>query len=141
MIKRSEGDFSKTSPFLIQKAIESVVGTAKTIKKLRSGELLIEVQSYIQAKNLKKCTKISNISINVSLHRTLNNCRGVISEPDLQYVSEAKLLDNLKDQKVVEVKRIYIHKNNEKIATKHIILTFACTKLPLSLKAGYLECR
>ena len=84
------------------------------------------MQSYIQAKNLKKCTKISNVSINVRIHRTLINCHGVILESDLQYISEAELLDNLKDQKVVEVKRIYIHKNNEKIATK----------LPLSLKSG-----
>ena len=43
MIKRSEGDFSITSPFLIQKGIEFVVETTKTIKKLCSGELLIEV--------------------------------------------------------------------------------------------------
>ena len=33
VIKKSEGDFSKTSPFLIEKAINSVVGTAKSIKK------------------------------------------------------------------------------------------------------------
>ena len=33
-----------------------------------------------------------------------------------------------------------MYKNNEKIPTKHIILTFASTKLPRSLRAGYLEC-
>ena len=32
VIKKSEGDFSKTLPFLIEKAINSVVGTAKSIK-------------------------------------------------------------------------------------------------------------
>ena len=31
-------------------------------------------------------------------------------------------------------------KNKEKIPTKHVILTFASTKLPRSLRAGYLEC-
>ena len=54
VIKRKEGDFSKTSPFLIEKAIQSVVGNAKSIKKLRSGELLTEVQNYGHATKLKK---------------------------------------------------------------------------------------
>ena len=35
IIKRKEGDFSKTSPFLIEKAIQSVVGNVKSIKKTR----------------------------------------------------------------------------------------------------------
>ena len=141
IIKRKEGDFSKTSPFLIQKAIQSVVGEAKSLKKLRSGELLIELQSNLQAKNLKKCTKLADISIIVSTHRTLNSCRGVISDPDLQYVSEeVEILENLKNQRVTYVKIITILKNAEKIPTKHIILTFASTTLPRSIKAGYLEC-
>ena len=86
------------------------------------------------------CTLLINVSITFSAYRTLNSCCGIISEPDIQYVPETELLENLKDQKVIEVKRIYIHKNNEKISTKHIILTFASTRLPRSLKAGYLEC-
>ena len=32
-----------------------------------------------------------------------------------------------------------MHKNNKKIPTKHVILAFTSTKLPKSLKAGYLE--
>ena len=56
IIKRNENDFSKTSPFLIQKAIESIIGEPKNIKKLRSGELLIELKTNLQASNLKKCT-------------------------------------------------------------------------------------
>ena len=53
VIKRKEGDFSKTSSFLIEKAIQSVVGKVKSIKKLLSGELLIEIQNYRLATNLK----------------------------------------------------------------------------------------
>ena len=54
VIKRKDGDFSKTSPFFIQKCIQSVVGDPKNIKKLRSGELLIELQCNLQASKLKK---------------------------------------------------------------------------------------
>ena len=53
-----------------------------------------------------------------------------MSKTDLQCVYETEMLENLKYQKVIEVKRIYKFKNNEKIPTKHVILTFASTKLP-----------
>ena len=104
IIKRNENDFSRTSPFLIQKAIESIIGEPRNIRKLRSGELLIELKTNLQACKLNKCTLLANIPVTVSAHRTLNSCRGVISEPDLQYVPETELLENLKDQKVIEVK-------------------------------------
>ena len=73
VIKRNVEDFSKTSLFLIEKAIQSTVGNVKSIKKLRSGELFIETQNYRQATNLKKCTQLANIPISVTAHRTLNS--------------------------------------------------------------------
>ena len=53
-IKRNENDFSKASPFLVHKAIDFIVGEAKNIKKLWSGELLIELKTDLQASKLKK---------------------------------------------------------------------------------------
>ena len=140
VIKRNDGDFSRTSPFLIQKAIQSIVGEPKNIKKLRTGELLIELQNNSQAIKLKKCTSLGNIPVTISAHRTLNSSKGVISEPDLIYVPESEILENLKDQGVTAVHRISITKNNNKIPTQHIILTISTPKLPKSIKAGYLEC-
>ena len=34
---------TKMSPFLIQKGIQGIVGTPKSVKKLKSGSLLVEV--------------------------------------------------------------------------------------------------
>ena len=110
VIKRNEGDFNKTSPFLIQKAIQSIVGEPKNIKNLQSGELLIEIQNNTQVSNLKKCTLLSNISVTISSHRTLNSSKGIISVPDLQYVPESEILENLKVQGVTDVHRISITK-------------------------------
>ena len=56
----------------------------KSIKKICSGELLIEIQSCKLETYLKKCTKLVNISIIVTVHRTLKSLHGVISETDLQ---------------------------------------------------------
>ena len=49
-----------------------------------------------------------------SAHRTLNSNKGVISDPDLQYVPESEILENLKDQGVTTVQVISITKNNKK---------------------------
>ena len=40
---------------------------------------------------------------------------------ELPIVSMVFLAKNLKDQKVIEAKRIYMHMNNENIPTKYII--------------------
>ena len=108
VIKRSKGDFSKTFPFLIEKAINSNVRNTKFIKPLCSGELLIEIQSYKQATKLKKCTKFANIWIIVTAHRTLNFCHGVVSETDIEYIPENELIEILTYQKVIEAKRICV---------------------------------
>ena len=55
----------------------------------------------------------------VTVHRTLNSCRGVISEPELQYVPEAEILDNLKDQNIIDVRRVSVYKNDNRIPTRH----------------------
>ena len=140
IIKRTEYDFTKVSLFFNTKSYWIYCWRAKIYQKLRSGKLFIELKTNLQASKFQKCTSLANIPITVTTHRTLNSCRGVISESDLQYVSEEELLENLKNQKVIHVQRIFIFKNSEKIATKHIIFTFASTKLPRSLKAGYLKC-
>ena len=51
----------------------------------------------------------------VTSNRTLNSCHNAISEADHYYISETKLLENLKDQNVIELKRIYVFDINEKI--------------------------
>lgn len=110
--KHQEESFDKT-PFLI---IQALGGEPKTIEKLRSGELLVEVNNSKQATNLKKCTHFANIPVSVSLkHRTLNTSRGVISEPDLFHVSEDEIVKNLKEQHVIEARKIKNYFRDEQI--------------------------
>ena len=52
---------SKLSPFVIQKVLMSVAGSRKSVKKLSSGSLLIEVEKPTHAENLMKIKQfISN---------------------------------------------------------------------------------
>ena len=62
-----------------------------------------------------------------------------MSKPNFQRMPEAKTLEDFKDQNIIDVHSITIHKNN-KIPTRHLILTSNSSKLPQLIKAGYLEC-
>lgn len=140
IIKPTQGSFEKISPFLIQKTVNSMVGNVKNIKKLRSGDLLIEVANSSQAKNIKKLSHFQNIPVSVSPHTTLNFSRGVISEFDLLHTSEEEIVENLKGQNVCAARRITIRRNETTFPTKHIILTFQTPTLPKYITAGYLNC-
>ncbi|GFU50694.1 uncharacterized protein TNCV_240821 [Trichonephila clavipes] len=90
-------------------------GEPKSIKRLRSGDLLIETISDLQTKPFLLAKTFLNSPVNVSPHKTLNLCRGVISEPDLLSAPESEILEGFSDQGVIQ--------------------------LPTTVKAGYLNCK
>ncbi|GFU20632.1 putative RNA-directed DNA polymerase from transposon BS [Trichonephila clavipes] len=134
-------EMSNKSPFAIHKAILGIGGEPKSIKRLRSGDLLIETISDLQTKSFLLAKTFLNSPVNVSPHKTLNSCRGVISEPDLLSSPESEILEGFSDQGVIQVRRITIKKDSNIIPTKHLILTFNSPKLPTTVKAGYLNCK
>ena len=72
----SDRPISKLSPFAIHKGILGIAGTVKDVKKLRSGQLLVECAKRAHAENLLKAKTLAGISMKASRHRTLNSSRG-----------------------------------------------------------------
>ncbi|GFV26836.1 uncharacterized protein TNCV_3455071 [Trichonephila clavipes] len=132
---------ARKSPFVIHKAIIGIGGEPKSIKKLRSGDLLIETTSALQSKSFLLAKTFLDFPLTVNPHKSLNSCRGVISEPDLLSSSEAEILEGLSDQGVTQVRRISVKKDSSLFPTKNLILTFNSPKLPSNIKAGYLNCK
>ena len=56
----------KINPFALSKAIQGVAGTVKSVKKLRSGSLLIECANESQSKNLLKTTSLATVPVQIS---------------------------------------------------------------------------
>ncbi|GBN39935.1 hypothetical protein AVEN_21770-1 [Araneus ventricosus] len=81
------------SPFAVQKELKSIGDDPKTVKKFKSGDLLIETFSAIQTKSFLLAKTLANIPITVEPHRSLNSCRGVISEIQLQNTPENEILE------------------------------------------------
>lgn len=113
VMRRTNSDetLSNVSPFLIKKAIDGTCGSeVLECKKTRNGTWLIKTKNNTQANNLATLIGLTNtISVEVTLHQSLNQSKGVIYCPDLNGMEENDILEELKSQKVQEVK-----KNTEK---------------------------
>ncbi|GFU90527.1 uncharacterized protein TNCV_2574601 [Trichonephila clavipes] len=83
---------SEKSPFAIFKALQAI-GEPKSVKKMRSGDLLVETTSAIQSKSYLSTKHFLDSTLTVTPHRSLNFSRGVISEPDLLTTPYAEILD------------------------------------------------
>ncbi|GFV81901.1 putative RNA-directed DNA polymerase from transposon X-element [Trichonephila clavipes] len=112
------------SIFAINKALIGIGGEAKSVKRLRSSNLLIETNSTLQTKSFLLAKSFLDSPV----------CH-ILTTPD------ADILDGFSDQGVIQVRRITIKKDNSVIPTKYLILTFNRPKLPTTIKAGYLNCK
>ncbi|GFV00643.1 uncharacterized protein TNCV_4752801 [Trichonephila clavipes] len=95
----------KKSSFLIQKALVGIGGEPKSVKRLRSGDLLIETNSALQTKSFLLAKSFLDCPVSVVPHKSLNSCRSVISEPDLLTTTDAEFLDGFSGQGVIQCKR------------------------------------
>ncbi|GFW57109.1 uncharacterized protein TNCV_1116371 [Trichonephila clavipes] len=130
---------SNVSPFLVSKAVQGSAGSVKSIKKLPSGDLLIETATQAQSINLLQCTNLSNIPITATPHKTLNSSKGVIYCPDLIPLPDSEIEEELASQGVEAVKRITSIKDGKTITSPLFILTFSKHTLPENILIGYLN--
>ncbi|XP_064482594.1 uncharacterized protein LOC135395290 [Ornithodoros turicata] len=131
------------SLFFIKKAVASLSKNVKEIKRLRSGDLLLQCTSEADCERILNTQEMHGMKISATLHRTLNTCRGVVSLAELIDDPSEEILENQKGQKVIgvrkiKIRKIKIRKNNEYITTRNTILTFDCPTFPERLKVGYL---
>lgn len=126
------------SPFLVAKCLKEKIGEGYKASKMTSGDILLELKKKEQLEKMSDLTTIGDIKVTISPHRSLNTCRGVISE-DFLNLSDEELLEGFQEQNVIKVQRITIGRNDEQIPTKHVILTFGTSILPSSLEAGYVK--
>ena len=130
---------SRLSPFAIAKGLQGLAGVPKDVRRLRDGQLLVEVDKKSYSDNLLKSTQLAECPIKVSAHKSLNMSKGVMRCPDLRDCSLEEILEELQSQKVSDVKRIHVTRDNEKRATNTFILTFKLAKLPKEVRIGYLN--
>ncbi|GFX81463.1 uncharacterized protein TNCV_143131 [Trichonephila clavipes] len=106
-------NFSKPTP---SGGSPSVGGEPKSVKRLRSGDLLIETISALQTKSFL------NSPVAISPHKTLNFCCGVISETDLLSTLEAEILEGFSNQGVIQCQRF----GHSQTSCREQLICFRC---------------
>lgn len=135
-VKRTEGNFDKVSPFIIERSISTCAGSAvKDIQKTSSG-LLVETVNDNQGKKLLELKKIGTIDVEVSAHGTLNTCKGVVVCSDLLNCSEEEIVQELASQGVIACRRLTMRRDGHIIPSASHVLTFKRCTLPEKIKAG-----
>lgn len=103
---------------------------------MRYGDLLLKRTSgYF--KSLLNAHEMVWIKIPTSWHKAFNVCRGVMYE--LTDIPAENILANLRDQEVIDVRKIQPGKNNEHITMRNVVLTFDRPTLPTKIEVGHLS--
>ena len=132
-------NFTLMSPFAISKGIQVHVSKPVNVKKLKSGDLLVEVDNEKHSKSLLAATKLVSVPVEVSPHRSLNEKKGVIRCPDIKNCTEDEILEELSSQNVTNIRKISVRRDGELKPTGTFIVTFEGSVLPNVVKVGYLN--
>ena len=65
-----EKPITSLSPFVIEKQIEATIVTAKSVKKLKNGTLLLETTRKTQTENLKNLDSFFGVPVKVTEHKS-----------------------------------------------------------------------
>ena len=117
--------------------LHGIAGVPQSIKKLRSGDILITYVNRKQIENLLRTEKFFDLDVKVSLHGSLNISKGVVRCPDLKACSEQEILDNMREQGVVGVRRIKIRLDGSLKDTNTFVFTFNTSVLPKQFSCLY----
>ena len=77
-----EKQLANVNPFVVEKVISGIVKHV-SVKKLKNGTLLVEVDKKSYAENLLKMTLFTNIKIKTYPHASLNSSKGVVRSSEL----------------------------------------------------------
>lgn len=128
------------SPILLATALKTVTNNGNiTCRTLKSGDILVKTENVKQAKNLIKLTKIAQTNIEITEHKSLNTCRGVVSAYELKYEEEDTLLNYLKSQNVTKVQFHTKKIGNERVKSGLAFVTFGTNEPPEFLTIGCLR--
>ncbi|XP_055928789.1 uncharacterized protein LOC129981395 [Argiope bruennichi] len=106
---------------------------------MRSGDLLVEINTKKQAQQIIKLKALADIPVSVNSHTSLNFSKGVITCGELFNVSLEEISHELKPQGVTQVRQITIRREGQILPTKHYILTFHSPNIPEYIYAGHIK--
>ncbi|PVD18987.1 hypothetical protein C0Q70_21546 [Pomacea canaliculata] len=132
---------SSLSPFAIAKGFKNISNNFSTIRRLRSGQFLVQCANQKASEALRRWDgkQFVDRPIKVTSHRSLNSSKGVIRCPDLAGMTETDIRSELASQGVSAVQRVTLRRDGKSIPTNTLFLTFCLPKIPDFIEVGYLR--
>jgi hypothetical protein len=106
----------------------------------KEGDLLILANSITHAKKYLNANKLANLcEIETSLHQNLNTIKGVVYSTNLVSLTEKEIIDGLKEQQVIDCKKITKMRDGKIVNTPLHILSFNLYQLPKEINVSFLK--
>ena len=135
-----EGEtFSSLSLFIVHKTILSIAGEPKSIKNLRSVDLLIQCAKESHEKSLLMMKTFCSLKCSVTPHSSLNTFKGIICCQALNRVTSDNIKVGMAEQGVTDVCRIIVRRDGVIKPTHTYVLTFNSPNLPTVVKIGFMQ--
>ena len=112
----------------------SIAGEPKSIKNLRSGDLLIQCAKELHEKSLLQMKTFCDLKCSVTPHSFLNTSKGIIRCPALNRVTSDDIKEGMVEQGVTDVRRITVRRHGDTKLTNTYVLTFNSPNLPTVVK-------
>ena len=114
-------------------------GEPKSIKTLRSGDLLIQCAKESHAKTLLQMKTFCNLKCSVTPHSSLNTSKGIVRCPALSKVTPEHIIEFMGEQGVTDVRRITVRRDCIIKPNNTFVLTFNTPILPTVVKIGFIQ--
>ncbi|KAI8119393.1 hypothetical protein CVS40_9281 [Lucilia cuprina] len=92
--------------FQVERGLNFISRERMNVTAMKSGDLLIKVADNKIAEKFLRASFIDTIPVKITLHKTLNTIHGRIYSRKIINISEQELSECLRDQKVIEVRKI-----------------------------------
>lgn len=131
-----------SNPFTISLSIKEAIDADPTklltaVKEARGAQYAIRTSSRMVVEKLLNMEKLlDGTEVEVSLHPTLNIVQGVIHDVDTVNMKEEELLEKLKTQNIVNIRRITKLVENVRMNTPLLVLSFSGSFLPSFIYLG-----
>lgn len=134
------------NPFLLRLSVEKHVGgqIAGAFKENKGISYVLKVRSQAQFDKLLTMSRLADgTEISVEEHSNLNQVKCVVSNADTIGLEEGYIAEQLREQKVKEVRRIKRRNRNTNALeeTPTLILTISGTVVPDHIDFGWSRCR
>ena len=127
------------SSFVVHKTIMSVAGKPKSIKNLRSCDLLIQCAKESHEKSLLQMKTFCGLKCSFTPHSSFNTSKGIIRCPALKRVKSDDIKEGMVEKRVTDVRRITVRRDGNTKITNTYVFTFNSPNLPSVVKVGFMQ--